>query len=651
MRFNLTKRANWVVAMAMLAIPGTLITSCSKDNKTENVENKSNVLTFAVGGIKTNNSDGAVKVGSTKSSTTTSKIHSFSDVDMVVSTDNNLPTISSDAIGVKRGGGLAADVAPGVTENMVAGTKYVVYIYSGTTLVTSKELVAGTAGTIEGLNPATTYTWVALSYNTSDADQPALTPTNGSIALAQNKDVLYATGTVNIATNSNISIQFSHKFSRIGIELNTKGVFGNITGNPTVNVTGLNLATGSIDLIGGTVTAGASYTPTLTYANFSNIDPAFNDAKIAYVYTASTAAQSAINVQVQNLNISHVDGSLARTYFSTASNFGFSVTPQLGNSHRLLLNVVESPLVTNYGGRTVRWARSNLFYRGNNGNGRNYAFYANNQLTARANGYFAFGSVVPGQFATTTTNNGDPCALVYPAGLWKQPAKADFANMVRGDIRADELTAALGGLGQVVDATGVTGLVNIITNLLGNVTSVLVNTAAPNSTLAPTTPFNYGQYALASGSNGAPTSGSNAFGDVNSASNRLRFYYNGEISNVNVLPLLGNGGLANLGLNDLSVDISNFNIINLNVPLLDSYGRTTALWTNEQGANILGLAGTGTWAYNGNAGRGISLLPIPSLGARFHMANNTGELLNGVNALGANVLSTSFKNVRCVRAN
>jgi len=651
MRFNLTKRANWVVAMAMLAIPGTLITSCSKDNKTENVENKSNVLTFAVGGIKTNGTGDAVKVGSTKSNATTSKVHSFSDVDMVVSTDNNLPTITSDAIGVKRSGGPAADVAPGVTEDMVSGTKYVVYIYSGTTLVTSKEFTAGTAGTIEGLNPATTYTWVALSYNTSDANQPALTPTNGSIALAQNKDVLYASGTVNLATNSNISIQFSHKFSRIGIELNTKGVFGNITGNPTVNVTGLNLATGSIALLGGTVTAGASFTPTLTYANFTNIDPAFNDAKIAYVYTASTAAQSAVNVQVQNLNISHVDGSLARTYFSTASNFGFSVTPQLGNSHRLLLNVVESPLVTSYAGRTVRWARSNLFYRGNNGNGRNYAFYANNQLTARANGYFAFGSIVPGQFATTTTNNGDPCALVYPAGLWKQPAKADFANMVRGDIELNSLTGALGGLGQVVDATGLTGVLNIITNLLGNTVSVLVNTAAPNSSLAPSSPYNYGQYTLASGANGAPTSGSNAFGDINSASNRLRFYYNGQISNINILPLLGNGGLANVGLNDLSVDISNFQVVSLGLPLLDSYGRATTLWTNEQGANIVDLVGAGTWGYYGNAGRGIALLPVPSLGTRFHMANNTGELLNGVSALGANVLSTSFKNVRCVRAN
>ncbi|MDM1296830.1 hypothetical protein HX021_21305 [Sphingobacterium sp. N143] len=650
MRFNRTKGANWVIAMALLALPGALITSCSKD-KTEVTQQKGDKLTFSVSGIKNENADSGVKragLSSTSKTANKSKIYSFADVDMAVSTDNTVPVSSSNISSVKRTNGLAADATPGTTENIAQDVKYVVYIYSGNTLVTSKVFQAGTDGTIDGLDPATTYTWVALSYNTAD-DQPTENPANNTITLPQNKDVLYAKGTVNLASDSNISILFNHAFSRIGIELNTIGVFGNITGTPTVNVSGLQLASGDINLMDGTVTPGAAFTPTLSYTDFVNVDPAYNDAKIAYVYTASTAAQTAIKVQLQNLAISHADGNVPRTYFSNATDFDFQVTPEIGKSHHLLLNVVESPLVTNYNGHQVKWGRSNLYYRGNNGNGRNYAFYANNTQTGKANGYFAFGSIVPGQFATTTTNNGDPCALVYPAGLWKQPAKADFAGMVRGDIKADELTGALGGLGQVVDATGLTGLVNIITNLLGNATSVLVNTQAPNSSLAPSSPFNYGQYTLASGANGAPAAGSsNAFGDVDNASNRLRFYYNGQISNVNVLPLLGNGGLANLGLNDISVDISNFQVVNLNIPLLDSYGKTTALWTNEQGADILGLAGTGTWAYNGNAGRSFSLL---GLGNRFHMANNTGELLNGVNVLGANVLSTSFKNVRCVRAN
>src|SRR5690606_11663227 len=116
----------------------------------------------------------------------------------------------------------------------------------------------------------------------------------------------------------------------------------------------------------------------------------------------------------------------------------------------------------------------------------------------------------------------------------------------------------------------------------------------------------YGQYTI---SGGAPTSGSNAFGDAANASNNLRFYYNGQISNVNVLQEVADGdGLLNVGLNDISADISGIQIASLNLPLLDSYGRSTALWTNEQGTNIVGLVGAGTWGYYGNAGRTFSLL-------------------------------------------
>ena len=157
---------------------------------------------------------------------------------------------------------------------------------------------------------------------------------------------------------------------------------------------------------------------------------------------------------------------------------------------------------------------------------------------------------------------------------------------------------------------------------------------------------------------GEPETGENAFGDADNASNNLRFYYNGQISDLTVLSQLGNGGgLIGLGLNDLTVDLLDQNIIDLGVPLLDSYGDLTSLWTNQQGTNILGLAGAGSWAYLGNAGRGISYntvlgIPVPTgLNERFHMANNTGELLNGVEALGVDVLSTTLKNVRCVRAN
>ena len=456
---------------------------------------------------------------------------------------------------------------------------------------------------------------------------------------------------MDLAADPTIEVLFDHAFSRIGIELNTIGAFGDITGIPSVSVTGASLASGNIDLLSGEITAGETYAPTLEYADFENVDPNYDDAKIAYLYTASTDATGDQNltVTVQNLAIAHADGGVARTYFAEAAEFNTNITPELGKSHHVALNLVESALTTDYNGNEVQWGRSNLYYRGDNGGDRDYAFYANNEQTSRADGFFGFGGTVAGTFATSATE-GDPCALVYPAGLWRQPSKADFNGLVRGDIELGELTNVLGPLGTAVDATGITGILDLLTNLLGNAVATLVNTEAPNSTLDSESPYSYGQYVIA---DGAPTSGTNAFGDANNASNNLRFYYNGQISDVTVLSQLGNGGgLIGLGLNDLSVDLLDQTVIDLGVPLLDSYGDLTSLWTNQQGTDILGLAGAGSWAYLGNAGRGISsnFLGIPTgFNARFHMANNTGELLNGVEALGIDVLSTTLKNVRCVR--
>lgn len=655
MNFIRIKRANWIVATAMLAFSGVMVASCSKESDpTEVVEPQGDKLVISVQGINRGDTDATLKAGlstatgkisTTGSSAVASKIYEFSDVDMAVSVDNNVPVKTTNITTRKRVSGLAADASLNAVEEIETEVKYVVYLYAGNTLVTSVLLEAGTQGTVEGLDPEGSYTWVALSYNSKE-DSPELTPATADVELPENEDVLYASGTVNLATDPTISILFDHVYSRIGIELNTIGIFGEITGTPAVSVSGLNLASGSLNLLSGVLTPGATFAPNLTYADFENVDPAYNDQKIAYVYTAPVAAQT-VQVTVQNLIISHADGGLSRTYFTSPGNFTQNVTPVAGQSHRLLFNVVESALTTNYGGNTVEWGRSNLYYRGDNGGLRDYAFYANNQQTSRGDGYFAFGGTIPGQFATTSTQ-GDPCALVYPQGLWKQPGKADFNGLVRGDIELNELTGVLGGIGQVVDATGVTGILNLLTSLLGNTVATLVNTAAPNSTLGPA-PYVYGQYTISSG---APASGTNAFGDANSASNNLRFYYNGQISSLTVLQGIGEGdGLLNVGLNELSADLVGVNLINTNIPLLDSYGDLTALWTNEQGTNILGLAGAGTWGYLGNAGRGFEWTGIlPTLNARFHMANNTGELLNGVNALGIDVLSTTMKNVRCVRA-
>src|SRR5690606_7514610 len=349
MNFIRFKRANWVVVMAMLALPGALMTSCSKETTpTEEVAPKGDKLTISVLGINNGDTDASLKskAGSSNvakanaASVEAPTVYEFADVDMAVSIGNKLPVKETNVAVRRMKNGLAANAGLKMAEEVAAGVKYVVYIYDGNTFVTSAELESGTEGTIEGLDLTKSYTWVALSYS-SDVEVPETTPTSSEIALPENTDALYASGTVDLATDPTIGIMFDHVFSRIGVELNTIGVFGEISGTPAVEVTGIELTTGDINLLTGEVTAGSGSPLTLTYADFENVDPAYDDAKIAYVYTAGTAQQT-IDVSVQGLDISHADGNLARTYFADGATMQTNVTPEMGKSHHILLNVAES---------------------------------------------------------------------------------------------------------------------------------------------------------------------------------------------------------------------------------------------------------------------------------------------------------------------
>src|SRR5690606_29706422 len=313
MKFIRLKSVNWMVAMALLALPGALVTSCSKESSpTENVEPKSDQLVISVKGINNQKASaplrqGLPSKGKAQAAKVVPTVHEFGDVDMAVSVGNDLPVKSSVNFASRKGGvaGLRADV-PETAVAMEEGLKYVVYIYEGTTFVKSIELAAGTAGTIEGLNPEGQYTWVALSYsskgNVPDLDVPDLEP-GTDVELPLNQDVLYATGTVDLSTASTIEILFDHVYSRIGIELNTIGVFGEITGTPQISVTDLNVAAGSLNLLDGSLTPGATIAATLSWEDFQRIDPAYGDQMIAYVYTAPLAEQAA-TLNIQNLSIS-----------------------------------------------------------------------------------------------------------------------------------------------------------------------------------------------------------------------------------------------------------------------------------------------------------------------------------------------------------
>lgn len=633
MKFIRLKNANWMVAMALLALPGALTTSCSRDaNQIENIEPTNGQLVISVQGIK-NPTNGSLLKGSTagsraRANTTIQKVYEFSDADLAVSVGNNVPVKSVNFSSKNRGSGLRADL-PENAEALEDNAKYVLYIYeTDDTFVKAVELTAGSAGTVDGLDGQSTYKWVALSYNSAAEGPTNLTGTDVVLPTGGKTDVLRASGTIDLSQESAIDILFEHVFSRIGIELTTIGVFGDITGTPQVGVTGLELASGSLNLLTGDLTPGDAFPAVLAYADFEPVNPAFGDQMIAYVYTAPVAAQN-VSLTLQNLVISHADGNQERTFFASSpgSTQSISVIPEAGKSHHLKFDIVESAL-TNEG---VRWGRSNLYWRGDNGGLRDYAFYHTNGARSTADGYFAYGGTKPLQFPTEATS-GDPCALVYPAGLWMQPT----------DAQINTLTTESGLLSNVIGLIG---------GLLG------AADPAPGSSVGN----GYVQYAsAASGSAAFPTE-----------SNSLRFYYNGQITNASLLSAVGTDGegLLGLGLTGLNVDLAGNTLLDLGLtagpglslpvlqlPILgDSYGEQAAFWSSTGALTIPILASVGSWGYSAyTTQQGIRLLPgtplIPT-GPEFVKATTTAELLSNVDLLGIDLLNTSLKNVRCVRAN
>lgn len=602
MNFSTIRKANWVVATVLLATSGMLATSCSKERgaAVEQADNHEGTnIVLSIKGIN-EGLDNTVKQASNNSKSSKLQVESFGDVDVVSAVDNNVPfkAAASDAVQSRNADGTVAAASTGLRAAALDnGVTYRVYLFSadGTQLLSSKQYsVSGTDLTIP-VTHGTTYKWVALSYNNTDAI-PDITVANPTLQLPENKDVLYASGSITIpttpGTDVSLPITFAHKYSRIAIELNTMGVFGNmVSGN--LAVSNLALRSAALNVATGALTPSATtFAPTLNWASFTNIDPTYSDAKIAYVYTAGTTALNNVTVSVTNLAIKHADN-VDRTFATTAPiNISFNVTPVLGNSHRLLANIVESPLTST--GSTVKWSRSNLYYTA----GHNpYRFFANNKQRSEANSYFAYGAILPGQFQSMAAY-ADPCTQVYPQGLWRKPTHADFSTTAYVSSNA------------------------LLTDVLQNITDLLIGTKAPNSTPSPTTGSttgNYIQYSTVTGT------GNTAF---DAASNNLRFYYNGQLARVNVLDP-----------NFLTLDLTAIQAL-----LGLSYGREAALWTSDPPNSILGLVNLGTWGY-------LAVTKQPILTGRIATAQGTAELLSTVSLLGINVASSSLKNVRCVRTN
>ncbi|WP_190310461.1 hypothetical protein [Sphingobacterium arenae] len=343
------------------------------------------------------------------------KIIPFQSFDTQVSIKKGSLDQANTIVQSRRTGKVAAAGLKAASAPMEDGITYRLLIYKEDgSFVSSTLLTSEVLGEIT-LDRGEKYNWHAVSYHNSDPipDVDSNTP---ELDVPANTDLLYASGAIEVPAQAadetvSLGILFEHKYARIALEINSMGMFGDMN-NVGLSISGVSGAESRINLSDGSLSNISSDPTTLSFDDFVNVDPLHADRKIAYIYTAVENPID-LEVRINALDIQLVNGQ-NRVFADLAQSpavFDFSLTPQIGTSYTATMNFIESFLVVN----TIRFARTNLYYHG----GHNpYRFLPTNEHTNARNTYFSFRGVLPGEYGNSL-ESGDPCALVYPHGVWR----------------------------------------------------------------------------------------------------------------------------------------------------------------------------------------------------------------------------------------
>lgn len=400
-----------------------LLTACSKDGKDEMpvIDNGSQLMVTVIG---INEAQISSKITSKAKSSTIEtsakplKTIQHADFDVQVSIDNELPLHRDlkGAIGPNR---VAANGLRAATNSN--STTYRLYLFNkdDSTFVSSSALEFGTAGQLQ-VKRGKSYIWCALSYNNTEAI-PDISGGNSTINLPENKDVLYTSGEFTVPNTENAQVElpitFNHKFARIAIEINTMGMFANMTAMTAAvkfgNNTSQTITNGAIDIkTGRLIQADLNQTlSTLQAREFSDIESDYQDRKTAYFYIPVLDVNQNLSaaVQINGLSIMLDDGTMRSfdtNLQATPFNFEQDISViEPGKSYHFLFNMMESALTVN----GIQWARQNLYLHNDAHNP--YRFLHSYQSTA----------ISAGWSAEVLMNQGDPCLKVYPEGSWRMP--------------------------------------------------------------------------------------------------------------------------------------------------------------------------------------------------------------------------------------
>jgi hypothetical protein len=315
---------------------------------------------------------------------------------------------------------------------------YAIYKKTDNSVVASGAIRSGSPVHIP-VETNTDYKWVAFSYNTNRiADFPTyINPRNLVVPMGNNLDFLHASG--EIRTNELVTplgIVFKHKMARIGVEINTMGMFADIE---QISLSNNQMRTANFDVFNGDIQQSSLVTqPEILLSRFERI-PNYNydDRKIAYLYTADATKLANFEVKLTGISIkldpyATAAGQPRRSFSNMRKYFNSTdLQPVLGGSKIFAIDLIESPIYTLSSGVKVEtyWARANLYYAGASDHNP-YRFHHLNQQTQDPNTFFSFAGILSQVYGELYPNQGDPCELVYPQGTWRTALYRDYQGLV-----------------------------------------------------------------------------------------------------------------------------------------------------------------------------------------------------------------------------
>ncbi|MDV4042185.1 hypothetical protein CMT37_05005 [Elizabethkingia anophelis] len=387
-----------------------------------------------------------------------SKITSTKDFDVITNVTSQSTDGKQKKMVALSGNGNVIPTAAVTQSPIPAGIKYKILIYDAqnNALVTTRDATAGTSPNIV-VDAGKSYKWYAIS--TNDTSTPAVDTTSGVIAsnVLANKDFLFAEGNITAIQGQNsMNIIFKHYTSQLTVDLDVRGMFAKIDNTTAIELgTGVGagftsiIQSGNFNIFTG-LYSNLQNTAALTAANMVNKAGAGGNVgatKTATFYTVKTdpLLANTLSLRLNTLNLTMDDAS-TRSFSANMVvplNNTTAIPPSLGYRTQITARLIESGIKVS----NILWARTNLYYAPNIPNADKYRFHPDNEYTIENLLNITVGNLLSIQLngapfdvnneywnwmATTptgTSGSGDPCALVYPQGIWRMPTSAEFTTL------------------------------------------------------------------------------------------------------------------------------------------------------------------------------------------------------------------------------